>query len=61
MDTPKLGPTYFEVSDPDEYTILLTKRVWHGHVLGTDERVFRTGRFTRDHVKRTVEDPVEIR
>ena len=61
MDTPKLGPTYFEVVDPEGFRILLTKRVWHGHVLGTDERAFRTGRFNREHVKRTIEDPAEIR
>ena len=61
MDPPKLGPSYFEVSDPDGVKILLTKRVWFGHVLGTDERAFRTGRFTKDHVRGTIETPMEIR
>ena len=61
MDVPKLGPAFFEVIDPNGFKILLTKRVWFGHVLGTDERVFRTGRFTREHVKGTVESPMEVR
>ena len=61
MDAPKLGPAFFEVVDPNGFKILLTKRVWFGHVLGTDERAFRTGRFTRGHVKGTVENPMEVR
>ena len=61
MNAPKLGPAFFEAADPDGFKILLTKRVWFGHVLGSDERVFRTGRFTRDHVKGTIEKPVEVR
>ncbi len=61
MDAPKLGPALFEAEDPTGARILLTKRVWFGHVLGTDERAFRTGRYTREHIRGTIETPLEIR
>jgi hypothetical protein len=57
----KRGRIYFEALDPQEYLIVLTKKTWFGHVLRTDERAFRTGRFTRNKVRLTLESPEEIR
>lgn len=61
MDSPRAGPLFFEVLDPQGFSIALTKTTWFGHVLATDERAYRTGRFTRHHAQVTVQQPDRIR
>ena len=59
---PRAGPpVFFEAKDPQGFLISLTKRTWFGHVLATDERAYRTGRFTREHIKATIQQADHVR
>lgn len=57
----KAAEAFFVAKDPEGFLIELRKKTWYGHVLRTDERALRLGRYTRDHLKATIEDADEIR
>ena len=51
----------FETKDPLGNVITLFEKAWKYHCKRSEDKAFELARFSPEHVKKTVEDPLEVR